>query len=447
MRFLSKKKSSTKVLAHFNSGSAFFENERFQDARTQFDKVLSLDPNNAPALYLLGRCYYALGEKDLALSFLKESLKKDPNYSAPHYFIGLIHYDKREFQDAVFSFNASLKYSTESSQIINAHLSLAAVYERLDDNTNVVKQYQAILKKDPSQSDVYGYLGGIYFKEGDFEQAVRYLESANQQDLSVQYTLARSLWEYGEKSRATSILQNAIAIYPKEKSLYELLGYYLLTLRRFEETIEISKRAVNLFEDSGEAVYFLARAYQEMGLLNEADEIYRELLKRDPNDVDTLLQIGYVYLKQDKLEKALEMWRQAVEIAPKNLVAKSDFAYGLYLTGNLKAALKEIESVIAAVPDDSVAHQRKGYILQALGHTGAAKDEFVKAHDLGQTLILIDLAELYMEAEDFDRVRDYLEQFLEEAREDKNESVSATEYLEKAEVMLMKLEEISSVET
>ena len=149
MRFFSRKKSKQKplrVLAHFNSGLAFLNHERLQDAKVQFEKALELKPDFLPALYRLGWCYYHLGEKDKAFPLLKKTIEKESGRTQAHYLLGLIYYyDKNEYQEALTRFKDAQKANVDPTKTVDIHMALAATYRELGQIEKAIDEYKAAL--------------------------------------------------------------------------------------------------------------------------------------------------------------------------------------------------------------------------------------------------------------------------------------------------------------
>ncbi len=61
---------------------------RNQEAKTIYEWVLSVDPNNFDALQLLGSLALRDGEAQQAVSFLERALKMNPRFPDVHYNLG-----------------------------------------------------------------------------------------------------------------------------------------------------------------------------------------------------------------------------------------------------------------------------------------------------------------------------------------------------------------------
>jgi Tfp pilus assembly protein PilF len=145
-------------------------------------------------------------------------------------------------------------------------------------------------------------------------------------------------------------------------------------------------------------------------------------------------------MKRESLEEALTAFRQAVEIDPEDPMARIALAHGLQQKGDLEGALNEADQALLVDPKNGGAHHRKGYILEALGDTKRAMNEFERAVELGVPIALLDLAELQQEAGNIGKARQYLHQFISEAKKPENNDVlDLTSYVEEAQSMLKEL--------
>lgn len=444
MRFLfgrlDKPEKNLKVNAHIKSGVAFFDNGRLQEAKTQFEKALMVDPNHIWALGGLGRCYYEMGKSDLAFPLLKKSIEKKPDYTMAHYLLGEIYYADGNFSEALDSFSNALKSNNDRSEFANIHLALSMTYRELGEIERTIKEYRAALSYEPDRVDIHEFIAKVCLELDDYKQAVKHLKKADPKKHLVQQNLAWALWYANERDQAISSLKRAIQVFPNDSKLYSLLGQFLFEIGRLEEAIEVLETGITLAEVPNAAWYFLGDAYYSMGSFDKALKVYEDFLQKSPNDVLALVSIGYIFLEQKNIGKALQVWQRAAEIAPENTEVRLSLAYGLHLNEEFNEALKQVDYVLGVEPKNGIAHQRKGLVLHALGKIEAAETEFRQASSLGYIKALLDLAELYKETGNLSMARQSLEKFIGEADKLKDgEWMDMTNYQELAETMLKEL--------
>ncbi len=98
--------------------------------------------------------------------------------------------------------------------------------------------------------------------------------------------------------------------------------------------------------------------------LNALSEIanYKEILRKDPNNLQALINIGNLYFdtRQDLL--AIENYRKALAIDPGNANVRTDMALSYRRTGNTDRAIEELKKAISTNPR----HAQSRYILGSI---------------------------------------------------------------------------------
>ena len=98
--------------------------------------------------------------------------------------------------------------------------------------------------------------------------------------------------------------------------------------------------------------------------LNALNEIanYKEILRRDPNNLQANINIGNLYFdtRQDLL--AIEHYRKALAIDPSNANVRTDMALCYQRTGNPDKAIEELKKAISTNPR----HPQSRYILGSI---------------------------------------------------------------------------------
>ena len=99
--------------------------------------------------------------------------------------------------------------------------------------------------------------------------------------------------------------------------------------------------------------------------LNAVAEIenYREILRKDPNNLQALIGIGNLYFdtKQDLL--AIENYRKALAMDPTNTNVRTDMAVCYRRSGNPAQAVEELKKAISTTPRHAQSRYNLGLIL------------------------------------------------------------------------------------
>jgi len=92
-------------------------------------------------------------------------------------------------------------------------------------------------------------------------------------------------------------------------------------------------------------------------------ESYREILRKDPNNLQALIGIGNLYFdtKQDQL--AIENYQKALALDPSNANVRTDMAVCYRRKGNPDRAVEELKKAISMNPRHAQSRHNLGVIL------------------------------------------------------------------------------------
>lgn len=102
----------------------------------------------------------------------------------------------------------------------------------------------------------------------------------------------------------------------KEAEALNQLGIEAYERERFDEAIDLFRRALTLDPNNDTFHCNLAVACGENGLDDEAFAEYQRALSLNPANVTALVNLGYLYSERERYEEARDCWERAVRAAP-----------------------------------------------------------------------------------------------------------------------------------
>ena len=139
--------------------------------------------------------------------------------------------------------------------------------------TLMVSEYQ-------DQFDRYVRDGHKAFHEGSLEKATSLLKQANAifpRHTHTLFLLGRALGKKGEYQEALKYLDDYILLKPYNADAYIIAGYCYYCLGNYPLAIENFNRSLNIRKDNPQAIYNIIRIYLKQGKRSEAVQLFNEL--------------------------------------------------------------------------------------------------------------------------------------------------------------------------
>ena len=118
------------------------------------------------------------------------------------------------------------------------------------------------------------------------------------------------------------------------------------------------------------------------GESQEAERLYREILKTQPMHPDANHNLGVLVLSKNRMLEALSLFKIATEANPKIERFWISFANVLIKEKKYEEAEKSFKKVIELNPDNAQAHNIRGTLVQILGKLDEAEESLKKAIEL-----------------------------------------------------------------
>jgi Tfp pilus assembly protein PilF len=128
--------------------------------------------------------------------------------------------------------------------------------------------------------------------------------------------------------------------------------------------------------------FYLALQRQQAGKLREAEEIYREILAREPGHAGALVSLGVIARKTGRTDLAVELFRRAIAAKPGFAEAYSNLGNALKDAGRFDEAISAYRQAIQFNPGLPEVHNNLGNSLKDQGQLNEAIAEYRRAISL-----------------------------------------------------------------
>jgi len=138
------------------------------------------------------------------------------------------------------------------------------------------------------------------------------IEKENENSPQYQYEKALLSMRYGLLDASIRYLEKAISLDPAHHDSYSLLGLIQFKNKNYDASIAAYEKCLELRQDVSEVHNNLGFVYQEKGLLEKAEEEYKNAVSLDGN-ADASYNLAKLYFDQEKFEQALESARASIQ--------------------------------------------------------------------------------------------------------------------------------------
>ncbi len=218
------KKSEMYYPAQMKKANNLSAENRYDEAVKVLKRLLRDNPNNFQLLFNLGDVSRMSNNQAAAIKYYNEAINAifyESEKYWPVYYALAVSYDKNnEWPKAEQSLQKALKLSNRHPQVLN-YLG----YSWLKYGINTDKAASMILEayeKEPNDGVIMDSLGWVYFKTGDYENAILYLEKAselNPQNAVISDHLGDAYWLGGRRNEAIYQWKQALAQKEEQEEL------------------------------------------------------------------------------------------------------------------------------------------------------------------------------------------------------------------------------------
>ncbi|MNE45279.1 tetratricopeptide repeat protein [compost metagenome] len=220
--------------------------------------------------------------------------------------------------------------------------------------------FKYVVKKQPKNTTALVALATTYAQQGDNEKAFYYINEALRIDKKYRdaYILKGSIYlSMDNRKLAKSSYQTAVEQDPEFFAAYIKLG--LIYQEEGDPLcIQYFITATQIRPNNIEAYYNLAYAYQQFDKIPEAQQTYREMIKKDPTFTPPLFQLGWIkQFKQNDLDSAIYFYNETLQKEPRYVEAWHNLGLAYETKGEKYQAIQYYRKALKYNPQFAISEE------------------------------------------------------------------------------------------
>lgn len=305
------------------------------------------------------------------------------------YYLGLSYNGLHDLQRAVRYFKGA---AASTPQITGYKIQLARTLNQLSKTGEAQNIYKQIIEIEQLNVTALYELGLIYVARQKYDDAIpifQKLIEINRDDFLSNYYLAYAIQNSDKQLDPQKYLEICLSINPEFAPAMDLLGWNLLTNKKYPHALSLFNLAKSLYPGNSDFHYKSGLCYEKMsnfrdaakcfqksilldasnpfyrdhlgfaffqlGVFDSSITAYKEAIHLDPKNPSHYMNLGYVYAKTDSVKKSIESFTKALDLFPQNKMAEiyNQIAAINYSKNNFKEAKATYEHALLFSPNNA----------------------------------------------------------------------------------------------
>jgi predicted O-linked N-acetylglucosamine transferase (SPINDLY family) len=348
-----------------------------EQAELSYRQVLQAEPRNVLALHFLGVLALQVGRHDLAVGYIGDAARLQPDYVEAHNNLGIALAAQGRLDEAVASYREVLRLRPDHPE---AHNNLGVTLAAQEKFEQAAASYLRALALKANYAEAYCNLGNVLGKLGRLDEAVTACQKALElrpNDPEAHNNLGNALALQGKLDEAVTSFQKAIRLKPNLAEAHINLGIALATQDRLEDAVASFEQALRIQPNHPMALNNLGAALAKQGKLKEATSFCQQAVRLNPERAGSHYNLAVILLGCGKTDEAVASFQQAVRLQPNYAEAHYELGGALQDQGKLEEAVASLQRALSLKPDCSEGSHE---VQLAFAHPGKPDDAGIRSH-------------------------------------------------------------------
>lgn len=315
--------------------------DEYEKAISLWDRILQVDPNSKGTRNQTADAYMNLGRYDRAIETIRAEIEASGGDAESYFRLGQAYQHQQKYEEAKANYERAV---TLQDDYRDAYYGLYMACARLR-LTDEAKRYLAQFRALKEQH----------------KEAVRQYDEALPSDLDCAYqSLAklcfdtRTLHLYTGQTPATANVLAAVMTLGNENTVYlKRLAELYASVQQVPEALVLYRRAAQLDPNDKQSLLNLGRLSVQVGLFGDAQKAFLRVVSLAPDDWVGYQELARLYLRAKmNLAQARRLAQKAVDLEP-NASTYYDLGLTCYANGDADSGLAALKRAAELEPDNA----------------------------------------------------------------------------------------------
>ncbi|MFN7759506.1 MAG: tetratricopeptide repeat protein [Pseudanabaena sp.] len=309
----------------FKIGNLFGSLKKYEEAITDYDKAIELNPNLAQAWSLRGSANAILQRYEKATVDYDKAIELNLNDAQIWTARGLIKENLQRYEEAITDLDKAIELNSNDAQ---TWLFRGGVKVNLQRYEEAITDVDKAIELNSNDAQTWAFRGG----------AKVYLQ---------------------RHEEAITDLDKAIELNSNDAEAWSKRGIAKVNLQRYEEAIADFDKAIELNSNDAEAWSKRGIALTRLGQYDQALENFNQAIHLEPSEIQVQINRGVLFAWMGRYEEAVKECEQVLQQNPDDVDALYGMSCCYALQRNIDESLKYLALAIKQQPDETKNRAKK----------------------------------------------------------------------------------------
>lgn len=261
------------------------------------------------------------------------------------------HFEAGRWEEAEAELRQALSMNPQQAEW---HFNLGLTLDAAGRHTDAAGAFRSAAELNPQDAHPATMAGLSLLRSGDAAGSLEWFDRAEKlqpENVAPYVHRIEAYATLGQHDQAELMFYMAQQIDPRSAEAFLSMADSLLDREMHEKAVWCLREAAGIDPEMPGVQARLAHVYAATGRQERARQLYLRELRRDPGDIETLLDLGALLVEMHRFVEAGEKFRRVLEIEPDNADAHCALGDLAERLGNLDEAAMQLDVVLRLNPE------------------------------------------------------------------------------------------------